>query len=225
MELNRFIEHTLLRADAGEAEIRKLCHEAVVHSFHGVCVNSCYVAVAKEALKSEGGAGAGPVVVSVVGFPLGAMDTRSKAFETEQAINNGAQEIDMVINLGALKDRRLSAVREDIAAVVKAAGKAPVKVIIETGLLSDAEKKSACLTAVEAGARFVKTCTGFAKGQAEIQDIELMRALVGQDVGVKASGGIKTRDFALDLLKAGADRLGTSCGVQLMSGLDVEHSY
>lgn len=212
-DLAKHIEHTLLRSDATEADIRKLCSEAIQRSFFGVCVNSCYVALAKSLLKNHT-----PKLVSVVGFPLGTMESQAKAAETSRAIDLGADEIDMVLHVGALKEKRYDFVQRDIEIVLKACARRPLKVILETGILSHQEKILACRLSQSAGAQFVKTCTGFAPGQAEVADVELMRATVGKNMGVKASGGIKTAEKAWALIRAGADRLGTSSGVQLVTG-------
>lgn len=212
MNLAPFIEHTLLKPDARENEIRKLCTEAIQHGFFGVCVNSSYVALAKSLVKDK------CRVVSVIGFPLGTAATKAKVWETSEAVENGADEVDMVIHLGLLKDRRTNEAMEDIQAVVKAARGKNVKVIIETALITTEEKTLACELARDAGAHFVKTCTGFAGGGATVSDVELMRAVITTSMGVKASGGIKTAEAAEALVKAGASRLGTSSGVQLIHG-------
>lgn len=219
MNLAPFIEHTLLKPDARENEIRKICTEAVQNRFHGVCVNSSYVALARSVVKDQ------TQVVSVVGFPLGAALTKAKVWETTEAIENGADEIDMVIQIGFLKDRKNNEVSADIKAVVQAARGKTVKVIIETALLTTEEKTLACELARDAGAHFVKTCTGFSGGQAEVSDIQLMRAVVGPSLGIKASGGIKTAEAAEALIRAGANRLGTSSGVQLVRGLTTTQGY
>lgn len=220
MQLNRFIDHTLLKADAQLSHIEKLCSEAKAHSFFSVCVNTSYVKTCADLLK-----GSDVKVCCVVGFPLGAMDTASKAFETRTAIGNGAQEIDMVVAVGALKDRRMDVVTNDIRAVVEAAQGRTVKVIIETALLSEEEKVLACQSSKNAGARFVKTCTGFGGGGATVEDIKLMKATVGPGIEVKASGGIKNTQAALDLIAAGATRLGTSSGISLISGQSSQGGY
>ncbi len=219
MNFALYIEHTLLKPETREGDIRKLCAEAITHSFFGVCVNSSYIALAKSVLKNQS------KVVSVVGFPLGACATKTKASETADAVENGADEIDMVIHLGFLKDQRRADVINDIRSVVEAAQGQPVKVILETGLLTQDEKILACHLARDAGAHFVKTCTGFASGQAEVSDIQLMHSLVGAGMGVKASGGVRTPEKALALIQAGATRLGTSSGVQLVGGMSSQGSY
>lgn len=188
-ELAAKIDHTLLKADAKEEDIRKLCDEAIKYGFATVCVNPCYVPMAKHLLQDTNIG-----ITTVIGFPLGATTSTVKAAETQEAIENGANEIDMVINIGALKDKKYDYVRDDIKAVVHAANnKAIVKVIIETCLLSNDEKVKACLLAREAGAHFVKTSTGFSEGGAIRDDIVLMRKTVEDTMGVKASGGIKTK--------------------------------
>ena len=186
MQLSRYIDHTLLKPEAQLSQIEKLCAEAKEHSFFSVCVNTSYVKTCAELLQ-----GSSVKVCCVVGFPLGAMDTESKAYETSTAIRNGAQEIDMVIQIGALKDRRLDYVRDDIKAVVQAAHGHTVKVIIETSLLNNDDKVLACKAALEAGAHFVKTSTGFGGGGATVDDVKLMKSVVGNQMEVKASGGIK----------------------------------
>jgi len=212
MNIAKMIDHTLLKADATEAQIRKLCAEAKEYGFASVCVNSCYAALASKELE-----GSDVKTCCVVGFPLGAMQTQAKAFEAAQAAKDGAQEIDMVIQIGALKDGRDDAVQEDIAAVVEAAKPAIVKVIIETCLLTEEEKVRACTLAEKAGAAFVKTSTGFSTGGATAEDVALMRRTVGDRMQVKAAGGIHTREEALAMIEAGADRLGASSGVAIVS--------
>ncbi|WP_413576348.1 deoxyribose-phosphate aldolase [Bdellovibrio sp. HCB290] len=220
MQLNKYIDHTLLKPEAQSSQIEKLCQEAREHSFFSVCVNTSYVKQCAELLK-----GSDVKVCCVVGFPLGAMDTVSKTFETSTAIKNGAQEIDMVVQIGALKDRRLDYVREDIKAVVQAASGHKVKVIIETSLINDEEKVLACKAALEAGAHFVKTSTGFAGGGATVDDVKLMKSVVGDKMEVKASGGVKNAEQAVALINAGATRLGTSSGIALVQGQQVQGGY
>lgn len=216
-ELARMIDHTLLKPDAKRGEFQKLCEEALAHGFASVCVNSGRLAEVVEYL----GIGARTLPIAVVGFPLGMMDTDAKAYETRRALTLGAKEIDMVIPIGKLKDEDFDAVYADIAAVVKAAEKIPVKVILETGLLSQDEKIAGCVIAKRAGAAFVKTATGFsngidgAGGSATESDIRLMRKVVGPDLGVKASGGIRTREDALKMIAAGANRIGASASVAI----------
>ena len=213
MELNRMIDHTLLKANATRAQIEKLCDEALQYNFASVCVNTCWVPLAHEKL-----AGSGVNTCCVVGFPLGAMLTEAKAAETRLAVEAGADEVDMVINVGWLLDGDHDAVRDDIAAVVKAADGKCVKVIIEACLLTDEQKVKACELSVEAGATFVKTSTGFSTGGATVADVALMRKTVGDACKVKAAGGIHTADEAKAMVEAGADRLGCSAGIAIMEG-------
>lgn len=213
MELNRMIDHTLLKANATRAQIEKLCDEALEYNFASVCVNTCWVPLAHEKL-----AGSEVNTCCVVGFPLGAMLTEAKAAETRLAVEAGADEVDMVINIGWLLDGEYDAVRDDIAAVVKAADGKCVKVIIEACLLTDEQKVKACELSVEAGATFVKTSTGFSTGGATVADVALMRKTVGDCCLVKAAGGIHTADEARAMVEAGADRLGCSAGIQIMAG-------
>lgn len=209
--LNAYIDHTLLKADATEAQIRLLCAEAVEHKFCAVCVNGSRVRFARQILDKSS-----VKIAAVVGFPLGAMETSSKAHETADAVANGADEIDMVMNIGQLKDGDKEAVLEDIRAVVHAASGRPVKAIIETALLNNEQKVLACQLAVQAGASFVKTSTGFEATGATAEDVRLMRETVGSNIGVKASGGIKNRQLALAMIEAGANRIGTSSGIVIM---------
>lgn len=213
MELNHMIDHTLLKANATRAQIEKLCDEALEYNFASVCVNTCWVPLAHEKL-----AGSEVNTCCVVGFPLGAMLTEAKAAETRLAVEAGADEVDMVINIGWLLDGEYDAVRDDIAAVVKAADGKCVKVIIEACLLTDEQKVKACELSVEAGATFVKTSTGFSTGGATVADVALMRKTVGDRCLVKAAGGIHTADEARAMVEAGADRLGCSAGIQIMAG-------
>jgi deoxyribose-phosphate aldolase len=215
MNLAKYIDHTLLKPDATQQEIAQLCFEARKYGFASVCVNPTWVNLCAELLKGS------PVkVCTVIGFPLGATSSEAKAFETETAIRQGATEIDMVINIGALKARDLETVARDIRGVVNAAHAHGilVKVIIETALLTDEEKTIASLISKEAGADFVKTSTGFAGGGATIHDVELMRKAVGPQMGVKASGGVKTYEDAASMIKAGATRIGASAGVKIIQG-------
>lgn len=211
--LNKYFDHTLLKADATTDQIDELCREALAHDFYSVCVNSCNVAQCADVLK-----GSDVKIAAVVGFPLGACTTATKAFETEEACRDGASEIDMVINIGALKEGGEEFVYEDIKAVVDAAAKygAIVKVIIETCLLTDEEKVTACRLAKEAGAAFVKTSTGFSTGGATAEDVALMRKTVGADMQVKASGGIRDYETVIAMIEAGADRIGASASVKIM---------
>jgi deoxyribose-phosphate aldolase len=217
----KFIDHTLLKADAKKEEILELCEEAKMYSFASVCINPTWVKTAAASLEGS------PVkVCTVIGFPLGASTSAVKAFETKNAIENGATEIDMVINIGALRDGDDETVKKDIASVVEASkGRAIVKVIIETSLLTDHEKRTACELAVVAGADFVKTSTGFSTGGATEGDILLMRAVVGPVTGVKASGGVRSFEDMQKMINAGATRIGASSGVQIMSGLQSETDY
>ena len=210
MDLAHFIDHTNLNPDAREYDIRKLCSEAVDWGFASVCVNPCYVSLAAKLL-----AGSGVRVCCVVGFPLGSSTTECKAFEARLAMRNGAMEIDMVINLSWLKDGLYDNVKGDIAAVVGSVPDCKVKVIIETCLLNEHEKLKACGLIKEAGAHFVKTSTGFSAGGATVEDVTLIRAAVGYGFGVKASGGIRDYDAANAMIRAGADRLGTSRSVSI----------
>lgn len=209
----RYIDHTLLKPEASSAQIRRLCDEAREFHFHSVCVNSSNVRMAAELLK-----GTDVAVAAVTGFPLGAMSTAAKAFETETACADGASEIDMVINIGRLKDRDYDYVREDIRSVVTAASKhgAIVKTIIETCLLDNDEKAAACRLAEEAGAAFVKTSTGFGAGGATCEDIIIMRENISENVRIKASGGIRTFADMKKMLDAGADRIGASASVNII---------
>jgi deoxyribose-phosphate aldolase len=204
------IDHTLLAARATPAEVERLCAEAIRFGFKAVCVHAWHVARAASLLS-----GHAPLPITVVGFPLGAALSRVKAFEAAAAVRDGAREIDMVLSLGALAAGEHDLVREDVAEVVRAVPGVPVKVIIETGLLSDEEKRLACALCAEAGAAFVKTCTGFAPGSATVDDIRLMRSVVGAGMGVKASGGIRDLDSARAMLAAGADRIGASSSVAI----------
>ncbi|MBM7687541.1 deoxyribose-phosphate aldolase [Enterococcus ureilyticus] len=214
MELNQMIDHTILKADAKEEDVLRIIEEAKKYEFFSVCINPCWVALAKEHL-----AGTSVAVCTVIGFPLGANTSEVKAYEATDAINNGATEVDMVINVGALKSKQYKKVLKDIQAVVDAAkGQALVKVIIETALLTDEEKIKVCELAKEAGADFVKTSTGFSTGGATVADVKLMRETVGPDMGVKASGGIHNEAQAKAMIDAGATRIGTSAGVAIMEG-------
>lgn len=206
-----YIDHTMLKADADENTIRRYCREAREQGFRSVCVNSYRTALVHEELK-----GSNVLTCTVVGFPLGAMSLEAKAFEAKKAVMDGASEIDMVINIGALKDKDYDTVRNDIKGVVEASKPAIVKVIIETCLLTDEEKVKACELSVEAGAAFVKTSTGFSTGGATVDDIKLMRRTVGDRAQVKASGGIRTREDAETLISAGADRIGAGNGMLLL---------
>lgn len=218
--LASYIDHTLLKPDATVAQIRRLCDEAMEHGFFSVCVNTSYVPLCKELLKHSA-----VKVCAVVGFPLGAMSTEVKSFETAWAVKNGADEIDMVLAIGALKSGSAAVVEDDIAAVVAAASGTTVKVIIETSLLSHEEKVTACLLSKSAKAHFVKTSTGFGGGGATVEDVRLMKDVVGDSLKVKASGGIKDVATAEALIAAGASRLGTSSGVQLVQNQAAKGGY
>ena len=210
--LNKYIDHTNLKPFATTADIEKLCSEAKENNFASVCVNPCNVPLAKKLLD-----GSDVEVCTVIGFPLGQNTTEIKVAETKKALEDGCQEFDMVINIGALKDGKQDFVRDEIAAVVKAAEGNTVKVIIETGLLTDEEKAIATRLSCEAGAHFVKTCTGVSQGVATVEDIKLMKQNVTGNVLLKASAGIKTYEDALALIEAGADRLGTSSGISIIN--------
>ena len=221
MSIARMIDHTMLKADAVQADIAKLVEEAKQYQFASVCVNPTWVAYCAEQL-----AGTEVKVCTVIGFPLGASTTAVKALETQDAIANGATEVDMVINIGELKAGNDDFVQKDIEAVVKAAsGKALVKVIIETCLLTDEQKIRACELAVKAGADFVKTSTGFSTGGATREDVALMRKTVGQQTGVKASGGVRSLEDVNNMIEAGATRIGASSGVSIMNGITSTSSY
>lgn len=213
MSIAKLIDHTILKPQATESDVRKLCAEAAEYGFASVCVNPCHVALCAELLQ-----GTDVKVCTVIGFPLGANISAVKAFEAVEAIRQGATEVDMVLNVGAMKEGKHDLVRADIAAVVAAAkGQALVKVILETCLLTDEEKRIACRLAKEAGADYVKTSTGFSTGGATAADIALMRAEVGHDMGVKASGGIRDYAAARAMIQAGASRIGASAGVQIVA--------
>ncbi|WP_073998413.1 deoxyribose-phosphate aldolase [Anaerococcus urinomassiliensis] len=208
MQLNKLIDHTNLKAEATSEDIKKLVDEAVEHEFFSVCVNSSFVKLIKDYNKDV-------KIATVVGFPLGAMATSAKAYETKCAIEDGASEIDMVIEVGRLKEKDYDYVLNDIKAVKEACGDNLLKVIIETCLLTEKEIVKACELAVEAGADFVKTSTGFSTGGAKASDIALMRKTVGPDIGVKASGGIHTKEEALEMVEAGASRIGASKSIEI----------
>lgn len=214
MNLAKAIDHTLLKPEAGRREILKLCAEAREFGFFSVCVNSSWVATAAAELE-----GSGVVVAAVTGFPLGAMEGAAKAFETERAVALGAREIDTVIAVGRLKEGDYAGVLEDLRGVVLAAGAARVKVIFETCLLTDDEKRVACRLSCEAGAAFVKTSTGFSTGGATLEDVRLMAAEVAGRCAVKASGGIRDAAAAMAMIEAGASRLGTSNGIAILRGV------
>ncbi len=211
IELNRMIDHTLLRPGAMPDDISRVCDEAKKYSFYSVCVNTHYVSLVASELR-----GSDVKVCSIAGFPLGAVDMKVKACEAGRAVDMGADEIDMVLNIGAFRAGERDFARNDIAGVVRACRGAPVKVIIEAALLADKEKAEACRLAVEAGAMFVKSSTGFGPPGASVHDIGIMREAVGPGFGVKASAGIRTASFALQLVDAGATRIGTSSSVHIM---------
>src|ERR1700704_2174997 len=212
-DLAKLIDHTLLKPEATRDEVVKLCEEARKHRFASVCVNTTWVPLCKAML-----GGTDVMVCAVVGFPLGAMSPGAKAYEAREAMRQGAREIDMVINIGALKSGDYETVFEDICRVVKACAPAAVKVILETSALDTEQKIIGCTLAKLAGAAFVKTSTGFGKGGATVEDIELMRRIVGPELGVKASGGVRTADDVLKLAQAGANRIGASASVAIVSG-------
>ncbi|RMH64397.1 MAG: deoxyribose-phosphate aldolase [Calditrichaeota bacterium] len=210
-EMARWIDHTLLKPDATYEQIEKICLEAREYSFASVCINPSWVADAYKILRGS------PVkVCTVIGFPLGATLPEVKAKETRLVIDQGADEVDMVINIGALKSGRLDIVEHDIRSVVRAAGRRTVKVILETCLLSDEEKVTACVLSQRAGANFVKTSTGFSKGGATVADVALMRKVVGASMGVKASGGVRSYEEACKMVEAGATRIGASASVAIV---------
>lgn len=212
-DIARYIDHTMLRPEADTAAFDRLCQEALQYGFYSVCVNSCRVAYVALKLK-----GSGVKVGSVIGFPLGAMTSASKAFEAGEAIRDGASEIDMVINVGLLKSGDFQAVENDIRAVRSATRADTVlKVIIETALLTQEDKIRACELSKKAGADFVKTCTGFAGGGATVEDLELMRSVVGPEMGIKASGGVRSYAVALAFIRAGATRLGAVSSVAIVT--------
>jgi deoxyribose-phosphate aldolase len=216
-QLAGMIDHSLLKPQSTREDLKKLCAEAVAHGFKAVCVNPIHVADATALLKDET-----PLVCSVVGFPFGTHTPAAKAAETAEVIRLGAREVDMVLRVGSLKEGRDDEVAEDIASVVQAAGGCPVKVIIETCYLTDEEKIRACLLAVKAGAAFVKTSTGYGSAGATVADLKLMRKTVGDGIGVKAAGGIRTLTDALAMIEAGANRIGASASVAIISLLGNE---
>ncbi len=218
--LSKYIDHTMLKADASQAEIIKLCQEAKQYDFYSVCINPNFVELAAKELKDSS-----VKVCTVIGFPLGASTSNTKAFETKDAIEKGATEVDMVINISKLKDKKDQEVLEDIMAVVDSSnGKALVKVIIETCLLTDEEKERACLLSKQAGANFVKTSTGFSTGGATKQDIALMRKTVGEKIGVKASGGVRTYEDAVTMIESGATRIGASASIAIVTNSKAQNS-
>ncbi|HEM5976620.1 TPA: deoxyribose-phosphate aldolase [Streptococcus suis] len=220
MKLNKYIDHTILKPATTQEQVEKILAEAKEYDFASVCVNPTWVALAAESLKDSD-----VKVCTVIGFPLGANTPAVKAFETKDAISNGADEIDMVINIGALKTGNYDLVLEDIKAVVAASGDKLVKVIIEACLLTDDEKVKACQLSQEAGADYVKTSTGFSTGGATVADVALMRKTVGPDMGVKASGGARSYEDAIAFIEAGASRIGASSGVAIMNGAQADGDY
>jgi deoxyribose-phosphate aldolase len=212
-DMAKLIDHTLLKPEATRDEVVKLCEEAKKHHFASVCVNTTWVPLCKAML-----AGSDVMVCAVVGFPLGAMSPTAKAYEAREAVRQGAKEIDMVINIGALKSRDYETVFEDICRVVKSSAPAGVKVILETSALDMEQKIIGCAMSKLAGAAFVKTSTGFGKGGATVEDIEMMRRIVGSEIGVKASGGVRTAEDAVRMAAAGANRLGASASVAIVTG-------
>ncbi len=220
MKLNKYIDHTILKPETLQEQVEKILSEAKEYDFASVCVNPTWVSLAAESLKDSD-----VKVCTVIGFPLGANTSAVKAFETKDAIANGADEIDMVINVGALKAGNDALVLDDIKAVVDASGDKLVKVIIEACLLTDDEKVRACQLSKEAGADYVKTSTGFSTGGATVADVALMRKTVGPDMGVKASGGARSYEDAIAFIEAGASRIGASSGVAIMNGAQADGDY
>lgn len=219
MKLNKFIDHTLLKQNSRESQIVELCEQAKAFDFATVCVNPCWI---KECKKQLAGTSVG--ICTVIGFPLGAMTLASKVFEAKNAIDEGADEVDMVLNIGALKDNKMDYVVSEIKAVKEAVGNHVLKVIIETCLLTDEEKVRACNAVVEAGADFVKTSTGFSTSGATVEDVRLMKETVKDNCKVKAAGGVRSFDDLLKMIEAGADRIGTSSGCALLDGKDIENN-
>ena len=213
IQINELIDHTNLKPGATKADIEKLCREAMEYGFASVCINPCYVSLAERLLRNSQ-----TNICTVIGFPLGATTAETKNMEASLAYSEGADEFDMVINVGALKDGRIDYVLRDISGVMIAAKGRTVKLIIETGLLTEDEKVLACQLATKAGVDFVKTCTGMTQGQATVEDIKLIKANVDSEMEIKASGGIKTYEQAMALIEAGATRIGTSSGVAIMKG-------
>jgi len=212
MDLSKYIDHTILKATATPSDIIQLCKEAKEYNFYAVCVNGCYVKLAKaELMDSE------VKVAAVVGFPLGAMSTEAKVLETTSCINNGADEIDMVINIGMLQSGNTDYVADEIFAIKKACGNQVLKVIIETCYLSEEEKRTACKLAMNSGADFVKTSTGFSTGGATASDVKLMKEVVGDKLKIKASGGIRDKETAKEFIALGISRIGTSSGIKIVS--------
>ena len=211
MGLNKYIDHTILKATASSSDVQKLCEEAIEHKFYSVCVNGCYVADAKHLLQ-----GTDVKVAAVVGFPLGAMTTAAKVFEAKEAVENGASEIDMVINVAKLKDGEFDYVENEIRLIKEAIGDNVLKVIIETCYLTDEEKVKVCELSLVAKADFVKTSTGFGTGGATYEDVKLMKSVVGDNAKVKASGEVRDKETAQKYVDLGAERLGTSSGIEIV---------
>ena len=211
MGLNKYIDHTILKATASNADVQKLCEEAIEHEFYSVCVNGCYVVDAKHLLQ-----GTDVKIAAVVGFPLGAMTTAAKIFEAKEAVENGASEIDMVINVAKLKDGEFEYVENEIRQIKEAIGDNVLKVIIETCYLTDEEKVKACELSLAAKADFVKTSTGFGTDGATYEDVKLMKSVVGDNAKVKASGGVRDKETAQKYIDLGAERLGTSSGIDIV---------
>jgi deoxyribose-phosphate aldolase len=220
MELNRYIDHTLLSASATEADILQLCEEALEYNFYSVCVNSCYVSIAKQALGKSN-----VKICTVVGFPLGAMSTEAKIFEAKKAVEQGASEIDMVINIGRLKSKNHVAVLKDISNVKRAIGLIPLKVILEISELSKNEMVKACEICIDAKADFLKTSTGFSKSGATLTAVKIMKKTVKDELKIKASGGIRDAETALKYIEVGAHRIGCSAGVAMMNNETSLSSY
>ncbi len=214
------IDHTILNPEATKEEVRAKCAEAREYNFASVCINPIFVELAKEELK-----GSSVKVCTVIGFPLGENTSETKGFEAKDALDKGADELDMVLNIGALKSKNWEIVQADIEAVVNVSGNKIVKVIIETCYLTDEEKKKACEVIKEAGADFVKTSTGFGTAGAEVEDIRLIKKMVGDELGIKAAGGIKTMEDAVEMIEAGATRIGASSGVEIVTGGEAEGEY
>ena len=212
MQLNQYIDHTLLKPTATPGDIEKLCKEAVDHQFYAICVSPSYIQLAKSALE-----GSAVKIAAVIDFPLGAMTTKAKVFEAKDAIELGADEIDMVINIGMLRAEKIEYIENEITEIKKAIGSKVLKVIIETCFLTDAEKKVACRAALKAKADFVKTSTGFGSGGATFEDVKLMKEIAGDKMQIKASGGIKDRETAIKYIELGVSRLGTSSGIKLLT--------
>ena len=211
MKLAKYIDHTMLKPDASIASIEKLCNEAKDYDFKSVCVNTCNIPLAKKYLE-----GSDVLVCTVIGFPLGAMSTEAKVFETKDALENGADEVDMVINIGRLKDNDLDYCTKEIKAIKDTCGDKTLKVIIETCLLTDEEKVNACKCILDAGADFVKTSTGFSTGGATFEDVKLLKQTVGDNCYIKAAGGVKSHEDMLKMIELGANRIGTSSGTKLI---------